>query len=245
METDTLVNHLMNNCGASFSSHGVKERVLLPSMKDIIGMPICVQTMPAFTSAIQHQVDKTRGDAFCTECDFTFDNQQDFNWHMAQHDAGKNWKCDGCLLMFSQKSNMKIHNNCEHLKIKFPCPVCTKNFSTWSNMKSHAKKAHPNHEEVQVYQLDAKKNKKTFPKPHDEKGKICKKQAVRTHVVRCDRCDGPVYGNIERHKQSNKCRSKMQQLQTERDASNDESVETDVFEIDTDEASNASDVEED
>jgi len=178
-------------------------------MHTLLQIPMSGKKLPPINKQIQRQIDCSRGDMTCTDCNFTFKNEEDFVWHMNQHEHGKDRKCSGCLLMFATKNSVDVHYESEHMRIQYICPGCGKKFSNKANMKSHIRKNHENHKQL-IMQCFVYPSK--FTTKRTEEFKHRKTKSIGPNATLCDRCKARVTGNIARHKQSDKCRNKVEKL---------------------------------
>ena len=168
----------------------------------------------------------------CTDCNFTFKNEEDFVWHMNQHENGRHRKCGGCLLMFATKNSVDVHYESEHMKIQYICPGCDKKFSNKANMKKHIRNIHENHKQLIMLCMVCPSK---FTTKRTEEFKNRKTKSIGSNATQCDRCKARVTGNIDRHKQSDKCRNKVEKLlEIERSLGAETDSEEDSSESDVD-----------
>jgi uncharacterized C2H2 Zn-finger protein len=80
----------------------------------------------------------------CDKCGFLTDSQQKWELHLKQHaeNPPRDYRCDECDGMFSQKANMKAHRQEVHRRLPYPCPICSQVLTSAGNLKKHIQKTH-------------------------------------------------------------------------------------------------------
>ena len=99
-------------------------------------------------------------------------------------------------------------------------------------MKTHIRKMHTDHKQlIMLCMVHPEK----FTTKRKEDFKQRKIKSVGSDAIRCDLCKSSVTGNIARHKQSDKCRDKVEKLrEIERSLGADTDSEEDSSESDVD-----------
>ena len=99
-------------------------------------------------------------------------------------------------------------------------------------MKKHIRNTHENHKQLIMLCMVCPSK---FTTKRTEEFKNRKTKSIGSNATQCDRCKARVTGNIARHKQSDKCRNKVEKLlEIERSLGAETDSEEDSSESDVD-----------